>query len=445
MTAERMRAFAVLLDRSVARIAELSADGRRFDRRAVVGLADIWDNSTFPLFDTALLRPSWLRERRAAAALRWMADGSPARRAWMIEQAAGHRLESLLPEQRDQPAHVRDYKGDLRPGVVPLTAAAAAGTARDYDLTGARVRTVHLERGEHGIHGYLWLEAPRRYPAPDNAGEAIVEVMLEDVREARFDTGDGSGTALTVDDDGVEVRVGARGRFGAASARVGFDDDTWHLSGAGRDAAAADPRGRAFRREPIGWPPARGAARDTALVVHQAMLELRSVRYASNVGSVRFGQLCAAFAGAGTGVLAAAGRPRRVRDRAFRELAEGWIAASPCLADRITDRFPDGHWARAAVPAGDPPPPPAAAIPGRAELTLVHHVAAHVRFDTQRDASTIVNLAVPDGDGPWTPRALEFERTTAMSIGTPAIAGPHPVAHTAGRSLSFTDGSFSVA
>jgi hypothetical protein len=92
--------FAALLDGSVAQIGQVSADGRYFDRQAVARIADVWDNNTFPLFGVALCRPLWLRERRARAALAWMADLGPSRRTWMIEQAAvaGHRLEPLLPQ-----------------------------------------------------------------------------------------------------------------------------------------------------------------------------------------------------------------------------------------------------------------------------------------------------------------------------------------------------------
>ena len=57
--ASAMPMFAALLDRSVARIGESAADGRRFDRQAIAEIADVWDNNTFPLFSTALSRPAW--------------------------------------------------------------------------------------------------------------------------------------------------------------------------------------------------------------------------------------------------------------------------------------------------------------------------------------------------------------------------------------------------
>ncbi|WP_200207911.1 hypothetical protein [Micromonospora coerulea] len=52
-----MPMFAALLDRPVARIGELAADGRRFDRQAIAEIADVWDNNTFPLFSTVAQSP----------------------------------------------------------------------------------------------------------------------------------------------------------------------------------------------------------------------------------------------------------------------------------------------------------------------------------------------------------------------------------------------------
>jgi len=65
-----MSMVAGLLDRSAERVAELVADPRRFDRREIYRIADIWDNNTFPLFRVVGVRPLWLRERLARACLR---------------------------------------------------------------------------------------------------------------------------------------------------------------------------------------------------------------------------------------------------------------------------------------------------------------------------------------------------------------------------------------
>ncbi|MEU4645423.1 hypothetical protein [Micromonospora sp. NPDC023814] len=445
--ASAMSMFAALLDRSVASIGELAADGRRFDRQAVVQIADVWDNNTFPLFDAALSRPAWLRERRARAALVWMADLAPPRRAWMIEQAAvaGHRLEPLLPPLVHRAGHYRDYQGRVQPGTAPLIAAAAASVAKDYDLARAEVRTVRVERAGQELSGYVALAAPRRYATPGDRGDAVVQVFLSDVRAVRFDSDDGAGATLAADAAGVEVCVGTQGRLRAASATVGFDDSSWHLSHAGQAADASTPRRRAGRRKPrqiqLSLPP--GGAVDAATVLHQAMLEIRSVRYAQAVGRVSLRELCDTFAGAGDAVLTAAGQPGAARDDALRRLAEGWLTRSPLLAHRIAGRFADDHWVHALVPTSSPRST-VAGQPTQAQLTLADYTAAHAWFGAVRDASAVVNLAVPCDDGTWGLRAVEFERPARLWVRTAALTAPHAVSCTAGESLSLGDDAFIV-
>ncbi|GAA4250242.1 hypothetical protein [Dactylosporangium darangshiense] len=421
-------AFGALLDRSVARIGELAADGRDFDRQGIAEIADIWDNNLFPLFAVALTRPRWIAEWRARAALRWMADLGPSRRAWMIEQAAiaGHRLEPLLGPPVERPAHFRDYRGEVRATVVPLT----ESVAEDYDLDRATVRTVRVERHKQGLAAYLALASPRRFEAPGYEADAIVELFLQDVRTAEFDSDDAAGVSI-----GQEIRIGENGRFRAGKASVGFDDMAWHLSRAGRAADAAVPRGRDQRRErrPVQWRLAGGAAGDAALVLRQAMLEIRSVRYSRLVGEVPVRELCEALAGAGAKVLAGG---------SFRELAEGWVAASPVLADRVADLVPDGHWARTAI--SERTPRPDQELPNQAQLTLASYTAAHDHYGLARDATAIVNLAVPDGGGPWAIRALEFERPGRVTFTTAAFTEPHPVEHAPGRELTLGANAFRV-
>ncbi|MGI5240992.1 hypothetical protein [Dactylosporangium sp. CA-139066] len=392
--------FGRLLDRSVAEIGEIAADGRRFDRERIVNVADVWDNNTFPFFAVALTRPRRVAEWRARRALMWMADLGPTRRAWMIEQA-GPDLEALLPLPADRPAHYRDYRGQVWPGVAPLDKHAVE---EDYDLAAATVRTVRLERAGTSLCAHVALHAPRRFDAAGSLEDAVVQLYLDDVRAAEFDSDDEPGAGITVGAEGFEVRVGRRGRLRAAKATVGFEDMDWYRSTAGRAADAVTPRGRTGPRGPRGveWRLARGAALDAAHVLHEAMLELRSVRYSTNVGRVPLRELCAAFAGAGAGVLAAAGG---ARERAFRELAEAWIAASPpAMADRIADRFGEGHWARAAIRADRPA---GAAATGTAEVRLVSYTAAHVQWGVPRQASAVLNLAVLLADGTWDMRAQQ--------------------------------------
>lgn len=442
-----MSMFAALLDRSVARIGELAADGRRFDRQAIAEIADVWDNNTFPLFSTALSRPLWLRERRARAALVWMADPGPSRRAWMIEQAAvaGHRLEPLLPPLVHGVVHYRDYRGEVQPGIAPLTATAVVSAAKDYDLARAEVRAVRVERAGQELSGYVALAAPRRYATPDDQRDAVVQLFLSDVRDLRFDSGDEAGATLAADSNGVEVRVGTRGHLRAASATFGFDDPSWHLSHAGRAADAYTPRRRAARRKPrhLELPRGCGGALDAAIVLHLAMLEIRSVRYSQVVGRAPLRELCDAFAGAGDAVLTAAGQPRAARNNAFRRLAEEWVSGSPSLAYRIADRFADDHWAQAVAPTNSPQPT-VVDLPAQAQLTLASYTAAHTLFGAARDASAVVNLAIPDGDDTWGLRAMEFPRPARLSLHTAALTIPHALSYTAGVSLSLGNDAFTV-
>ncbi|HTJ40009.1 MAG TPA: hypothetical protein VL738_42970 [Dactylosporangium sp.] len=421
-------AFGALLDRSVVRIGELAADGREFDRQGIAEIADIWDNNLFPLFAVALTRPRWIAEWRARAALRWMADLGPSRRAWMIEQAAiaGHRLEPLLGPPVERPAHFRDYRGEVCATMVPLT----ESVAEDYDLDRATVRTVRVERHNQALTAYLALVAPRRFEAPGYEADAIVELLLQGVRTAEFDSEDAAGVGI-----GQEIRIGGKGRFRAGKASLRFDDMAWHLSRAGRAADAAVPRGGNRRRErrPVEWRLARGAAWDAALVLRQAMLELRSVRYSRLVGEVPVRELCETLTGAGAKVLA--GGP-------FRELAEGWIAASPVLADRVADVVPAGHWARKTIPERTPRPD--RDLPNQAQLTLAGYTAAHDHYGLARDATATVNLAVPDGGGPWAIRALELQRPGRVSFTTAAFTEPHPVEHASGRDLTLGANAFRV-
>ncbi|MER5338686.1 hypothetical protein [Micromonospora sp. NPDC002717] len=439
--------FAALLDRSVARIGELAADGRRFDRQAVAEIADVWDNNTSLLFSTALSRPAWLRERRARAALVWMADLGPSRRAWMIEQAevAGHRLEPLLPLLVHRGVHYRDYQGQVQPGIASLTATAVESVAKDYDLARAQVRAVRVERAGHKISGYVALATPRRYATPDGYGDAVVQMFLSDVRDVRFDSGDGAGAALAADTAGVEVRVGAQGYLRATSATVGFDDSSWHLSRAGQAADVCTPHRRAAGRKPrqIKQPQALGEAAYAAMVLHQAMLEIRMVRYAKVVGRVPLRELCDALAGAGAGVLTAAGQHGTARDHAFRRLAQDWIAGSPSLARRIAGRFAKDHRTRALVPSGSRQPT-AVGMPGQAQLTLAAYTAAHTRYGVAHDASAVVNLAVPDCDDNWGLWAMEFPRPTRLSLRIAALTGPHAVSHTTDVLLSLGNDAFAV-
>lgn len=440
-------AFGALLDRSLAQIEAVAADGRNFDREAVRWVSDVWDNNTFPLFRVAVARTRWGRERRAQVALTWMADFGAERRAWMVRQAgsAGHRLEPLLPTPEAVPG--RDYRGVVRPRRVPLTADLAAGLAADYDLADAQVRTFQVERAGDRLVGFVEVVAGRRFPVgSDDVDPAELEMWLDDVTEARFDSGDRSPVTVCAGPDGIVVRLGGDGLIGAKSGSVYCDDPYWHLSGAG---LTADRRTPPHGEHPAHPAPLRrperldGAALAAATLLRGVMWEIRMVRYAHQVGEVPIAPLCRAFVGAGTQVLAA-GRRRgaRRREEAFRRLVEEWLdCAGPALhyrlwrwLGRIADEPHIGESTRSWLGALAPQRPRFSKPEGRpglepfsrAELRLASYTAAH----KEREASSVLTLAVPlhpeaAPDEPWMLRTLKIGNTGRFRLHTTAFDGPH--------------------
>ncbi|XVU30086.1 hypothetical protein ACQPZJ_24240 [Actinoplanes sp. CA-054009] len=406
--------LAAVLDASIARIGAAAADARYFDRRAVARMADIWDNNTFVLFGALLSSPGPVRRRRAAAALRWMADLGPGRRAWMVEQMGPDRAELLGPPCPESP-HYRDHLGRVRPSAVPMR----SGYADDYDLARATVRSVRVERAGTALAASVLLAAPRRFAAPAGHRDPRIRLDLEDVRAARLDSTDLAGAALTADG----MRLGERGVVRAGSGTVWIDDDAWHLSPAGLDAGAATP---AKPVEHVRPPQStRPPAVEAAMVLREGMLMIRSVRYAHLADRIPLAELRTAFAGAGEGIRRAATRPPWARERAFRHLAEGWLESCPLLAGRMARAFPDGHWIRARARRFAPP----TALPERAQLTLAE-------FD---GSSATALLATGDEL-----RVAKFATATRFTLDTSAFAGPHPVAGSLGGTLSL-GGALAIA
>jgi hypothetical protein len=402
--------LAGLLDQSITRIAELAADGRHFDRREVARIADVWDNNTRPLFRAALTRPDWLRERRARAALAWMAGLALSRREWMIE-IAGPEMRSLLGKAAEEPAHHRDYRGLVLPALTPLD---EIDLGRDYDLDRAEVGMLRVERAGGDLSGFVELSAPRRYAAPDSPQTPAVHLYLDGVDLVRFDSDDRSGVPLMT---GPDIRIGARGRLRAKAATVYVEDWSWHLSHAGRAADATTARTR--RRGPRQpTRPPLGVARQAAFAVYRAMVAIRAVRFPHVVGRIPVRELCAALAGAGSDVLAAAGAPER--DAAFRGLVEKWTTRSPYLAAELNDSRPR------VKPAFTGPP-------DFAQLTLVGwHTAA------------TINLAAPSDDSTWRLRSEQFPEVARLTLDTSAFAAPHTFARTPPGTLTVADGALTI-
>ncbi|GAA4578813.1 hypothetical protein GCM10023176_55410 [Micromonospora coerulea] len=75
---------------------------------------------------------------------------------------------------------------------------------------------------------------------------------------------------------------------------------------------------------------------------------------------------------------------------------------------------------------------------------MAAYTAAHTQYGAARDASAVVNLAVPDGDDTWGLRAMEFPRPTRLSLRTAALTAPHAVSYTADVLLSLGNDAFTV-
>ncbi|WP_213000869.1 hypothetical protein [Winogradskya consettensis] len=382
-----LRVLTGLLDRSFARIAELSADGRFFDRTEVAGIADVWDNNTFPLFRAARFRPARVRDRHAAQALRWMADLGPSRHAWMVRHG-GQPLAALLAPAAPESPYYRDSLGRIRFSSAPLTVAAVASLTQDYRLDQAELRTVRVERAGTTLAGYL---------AVQTTTDAVVELYLRDIQDVRVDTSDVTGIVLAVADPGVEIRIGDRGLIRCAGAVLGLDDDSWHLTHAGRAADAITPAREPRPPKPRVKEKSVGTA---AYVLHEVMLQIRTVRYAKQVGKVPIREYCAVFEGVGDAILSAAGRPWWSRDAAFGRLTDEWLAVSPHLATHMAKRYNFG------TPAALPAEP---VLPDRGVLTLASWTASQA----------IVNYAVDDGS--WRLWSADFEQPQRMVLETSAF------------------------
>jgi hypothetical protein len=324
-----MSTFARLLDASVRRVREITADPRRFDRVEVARIADVWDNNSKHFFGILQVRPLWLRERLALQGLRWMADLGAARRAWMLEYG-GPAVGRLLGPGTPDPLVHRDGLGHLHAYRLPLS---LAGLDVDYDLPRARVVEARIERAGTGFRGLVTLRAPQRF----GAGEGDVLLHFTGVRLARLDSTDTVGAILT---DGAQLRVGAAGVVLAERVTVGFDDPFWHRSRTARAADADLPR-RAepeARRPVIAW---WAAAWEPGHRFRDAMVRVRQVRSLTGVAWVPLLDVCDQLAGAGSRALAAGSLHGRARRAALHELALQWSEEPPDRGDTL-DRIPDG-------------------------------------------------------------------------------------------------------
>ncbi|MEV4455111.1 hypothetical protein [Microbispora sp. NPDC049633] len=373
-----LSALGLLLDRSLVQIAEASADARTYDRQTIHQVADVWDNNTLPLFHAAIALTSVGRERRARAALAWMAGLGPERRAWMVEraEAAGHPLERFLPPPVAEPPHIRDSLGLVMPAFRSLTAEAALELGTDYDLAAAEVRTLLLERAGTRLTGSLVLAAPRRYDTGPQAGEPpTLSLWLDDVTGVRFDSDDRMGVALHSGAEGTVIGVGASGKLSATSGTVYPDDRSWHLSTAGRAAdQRAPPREERNHRAPERRRPYRQGAALVAGILHSVV------------------------------VSSARSDSRTPPQHGSKE--------SP--HQRHSLRRSSRHGISACPPEG--------------ELRLATYTAAHTRHQAPQDPVAVIVLAHTEQDAPkrpWRLRALKVDGVSRFRLRADAFEGPH--------------------
>ncbi|MEU8661465.1 hypothetical protein [Actinoplanes philippinensis] len=361
-----MDLFALLVDTSVRRIAEIAADGRRFDRQQVARLADVWDNNTSNFFGVLGIRGRWRRERAARAALRWMGGFGRERYEWMAG-VGGDPMRRLLREPVDR-RYYRDHAGRVHAGVLPL---AAAGLEHDYDLAHARVDGLRIERSGDGFEGSVQVRAPRTFAAGD--GEFSLVMPVEG---ARVDTADLHGLDLSAG----HVRIGG-GSLRGGPVTVWPSDDQWYLSRAAGQVAAGVPpwRKQVGRRASGVVAQASGNASAASLAFFMSMLHIRRVRYAGHVGRVALERLVEPLAEAGTRAVAASRLRGAAREQAFQRMADAW--------GEVPDR-----------PRGDDQ------VPDGAVLTLV-----------SCGGGVLVNFAEPV-DGRWPVRAARVHRPGGVLV-----------------------------
>ncbi|MFD6345874.1 hypothetical protein ACFWF9_14265 [Streptomyces roseolus] len=461
--------LAALLDRSVERMAEAAADVRLFDREAIREAADVWDNNLFPLFWAVSAARAGERERRAAAALEWMAGLGERRRAWMTEQAAvaGYDAAAFLPPSDEPYTPGRDYRGHVMAPQCRLTREKAEELAADYDLTTATVRHLRVERAGSRLTAFLQVVADRRFAVEEPVSPALLGVWLDGVTDADFASPGDGGVILDAGPPGIGMALGGGALLRAARGLYHPDDRSWHLSAAGRRADAvtpprADRPGRP-RRAPGGalGPDAHAAA----TLLHHVMLELRSVRYAARADHIPVLALCRAFSGAGTALLAAGSQVfARRREAAFREVIRGWADRGGPLLARGFARILEAKTGRTDLietpGATDRAPPspadgsPVRGTPSRAALVMASWTAAHTDHGTERPAAAQLQLALPPrpddtAPGRWRLRTISCAEPEAFRLRTAAFEGAGPLvrvgAPTAARGFDLHRGALYVA
>lgn len=209
--------------------------------------------------------------------------------------------------------------------------------------------------------------------------------------------------------DGALLRsIGERGIVHGASGNVYPNDSSWHLSRTGRAADLATPRrGRSTRARAVPLVGLFGAPWDAAHSICSAMIRIRRVRYRELAARVPTRELCQAYAGAGRDIIDAARRHGRARRQAFQRLIRTWRERGGDI-DEVD---------------------PVALANGPSVLRYARFTAKHAEWGHPRDATAVVNIAMPPSDpGPWRLAAREIWEPSTFEISLSAFAGTRDLA-----------------
>lgn len=327
MPTPSLRLLTELLDRSIDDILD-AAQPRTFDRLAIVESADMWDNGTPELFAAVLAGSADEQERLAREAIRWMGTVRSGKEGWFRRTGLpGDVVERLVPRPRE-PAPRRDGRDRVVPGPSPVTPSMIDEIAGDYDVAGAAVEHLSVEHGRNGTSGRLVLGLGRWFAVTPIAREARLELIMDGVTAAEFDSADHSGVKISADDEQVDIEVGSSGRITATRGDLLIEDAEWHLSRAGRAAdlvvPARRPSGAATRMPAVLPADIRAVER----VLHRAMLEIRSARYPAQACSAAISETALVVRGTGAALARIADLPdAAAKEGAVSDLLAGWSRA----------------------------------------------------------------------------------------------------------------------
>jgi hypothetical protein len=356
---DAMRLWAARLDDLWAEIAEISADARTFDRLRLNRIADSWDNSIYPFVGAARDRRPWVREAIARDGLAYL--------DWRTRESEYQRL----------------------------TPAVAAELAGEFDLVGAEVSELTIERSQGRLECRTSIVVERTevsYALPD------IYVYCVGVEALRFDADDRFGVGFSWQDGVPVISVGAEGSVRASDVTLWIHHKAWAWS-----PPSAPPESTRPPRWRLGRSALPGSALAAATLLHDALIQTRSVWALSMTHLVPVRAFGRVFAGAGADILAAGSAVRR--DAAFRRLIERWRTAGGA---ELASWFDE--------PLGYLPPEPVDGPAATSELVLAG-------FQVAPEPSTATLLYATPGT-PWTLRRVAVESPSHFAVDGAAFEYP---------------------